>query len=35
VLQPINESDPEGQLRKAAFVGGLQKLGWTEGANVI
>jgi putative tryptophan/tyrosine transport system substrate-binding protein len=35
VLQPINESDPEGQLRKAAFVGGLQKFGWTEAANVM
>jgi putative tryptophan/tyrosine transport system substrate-binding protein len=34
VLQAINESDPEGQLRKAAFVRGLQKSGWTEGANV-
>jgi putative ABC transport system substrate-binding protein len=34
VLQPISESDPEAQLRKAAFVAGLQKLGWTEGANV-
>jgi putative tryptophan/tyrosine transport system substrate-binding protein len=35
VLQPINESDPEGQVRKAAFVRGLQKFGWTEGANVM
>jgi putative tryptophan/tyrosine transport system substrate-binding protein len=35
VLQAINESDPEGQLRKAAFVRGLQKFGWTEGANVM
>jgi putative tryptophan/tyrosine transport system substrate-binding protein len=35
VLQAINESDPEGQLRKAPFVRGLQKLGWTEGANVM
>jgi putative tryptophan/tyrosine transport system substrate-binding protein len=35
VLLPISESDPEGQLRKTAFAGGLQKLGWTEGANVM
>jgi putative tryptophan/tyrosine transport system substrate-binding protein len=33
-LQPGNESDPESQLRKAAFVDGLQKFGWTEGTNV-
>src|SRR3977135_857152 len=35
VLQAINESDPEGQLRKDPFVRGLQKFGWTEGANVM
>jgi putative ABC transport system substrate-binding protein len=35
VLQSINESDPEGQHRVAAFVQGLQKLGWTEGANLV
>src|SRR5258707_851984 len=34
VLQAISETDPEAHLRKAAFVGGLQKLGWTEGTNV-
>ncbi len=34
VLQAISESDPEAHLRKAAFVGGLQKLGWTVGTNV-
>jgi ABC-type uncharacterized transport system substrate-binding protein len=34
VLQAISEGDPEAHLRKAAFVGGLQKLGWTEGTNV-
>src|SRR5215472_4110467 len=34
VLQAVSESDPEAHLRKAAFVGGLQKLGWTEGTNV-
>src|SRR4029450_1520936 len=35
VLQAINESDPQGQLRKAPFVRGLQKFGWTEGANMM
>jgi ABC-type uncharacterized transport system substrate-binding protein len=35
VLQPINESDPEAQRRIAALVQGLQKLGWTEGANLV
>jgi putative tryptophan/tyrosine transport system substrate-binding protein len=35
VLQAVNESDPEGQLRKAPFVRGLQKFGWTDGANVM
>src|SRR6195256_2405897 len=35
VLQPINESDPEAQLRIAAFVGGLKRFGWTEGSNVM
>jgi putative ABC transport system substrate-binding protein len=35
VLQAIGESDPEAQLRKMAFVGGLQKFGWTEGTNVM
>jgi putative ABC transport system substrate-binding protein len=35
VLQPIIDGDPEAQLRKAAFVAGLQKLGWTENANVV
>src|SRR5262249_37944592 len=34
VLQAVGESDPEAQLRRRAFVGNLQKLGWTEGANV-
>jgi hypothetical protein len=32
VLQAIN---PQGQLRKAPFVRGLQKFGWTEGANMM
>jgi putative ABC transport system substrate-binding protein len=35
VLQPIDESDPEGQRRRAAFDRGLQKLGWTEGTNLV
>ena len=26
--------DPEGQARVAAFVDGLQQLGWTDGRNV-
>ena len=34
VLQAVSETDPEAHLRKTAFVGSLQKLGWTEGANV-
>ncbi|HKD62079.1 MAG TPA: hypothetical protein VKB47_16575, partial [Terracidiphilus sp.] len=35
VLQAVGESDPEAQLRRMAFVGALQKFGWTEGTNVI
>jgi putative tryptophan/tyrosine transport system substrate-binding protein len=35
VLQPVSESDPESQLRKAAFVDGLQKFGWKDGTNVL
>jgi putative tryptophan/tyrosine transport system substrate-binding protein len=35
VLQAVSESDPEAQLRKAAFVDGLQKGGWTVGTNVM
>jgi hypothetical protein len=31
VLMGFPESDPEAQLRVAAFREGLQKLGWTEG----
>src|SRR5436305_8239030 len=34
VLQAVSESDREGQRRIAAFVQGLQKLGWTGGANL-
>ena len=29
-----SRSDPEGQARLAAFVEGLQHLGWTDGRNV-
>ena len=35
VLLPIHESDAEGQLRKSAFVQGVQKFGWTDGSNVM
>jgi putative ABC transport system substrate-binding protein len=34
VLLGINESDPDAKARIAAFVEGLQQLGWTHGANV-
>jgi putative ABC transport system substrate-binding protein len=34
VLIPYAADDPEGQARIAAFLQGLQKLGWTEGRNV-
>jgi len=35
VLQPGSESDPESQLRRAAFVDGLLNFGWTEATNVL
>jgi ABC-type uncharacterized transport system substrate-binding protein len=35
VLESCEESDPEQRLLTAAFVGGLQKVGWTAGANVM
>lgn len=35
VLESFEESDPEQRLLTAAFVGGLQKVGWTAGANVM
>jgi putative tryptophan/tyrosine transport system substrate-binding protein len=35
VLESYNESDPQQRLLTAAFIGGLQKLGWTAGANVL
>jgi putative ABC transport system substrate-binding protein len=34
VLIALAESDPEGQLRIAAFRQGLQSLGWMEGHNI-
>src|SRR5215468_6333733 len=34
VLIPYAADDPEGQARIAAFLQGLQQLGWTEGRNV-
>ena len=34
VLMAINTDDPEAQARIAAFVEGLQQLGWTVGKNV-
>jgi putative tryptophan/tyrosine transport system substrate-binding protein len=34
VLIALAESDPEGQLRMAAFRQGLQSLGWMEGRNI-
>jgi putative ABC transport system substrate-binding protein len=35
VLESLEESDPEQRLLTAAFVGGLQKVGWTAGANMM
>src|SRR4051794_34455365 len=34
VLMTTAADDPEGQARLAAFVQGLQQLGWTDGSNV-
>jgi putative ABC transport system substrate-binding protein len=34
VLTPFLADDPEAQARVAAFVQGLQQLGWTDGRNV-
>ncbi len=34
VLMSTRADDPEGQTRIAAFLGGLQQLGWTDGHNV-
>ena len=34
VLMNVAADDPEGQARIAAFLQGLQQLGWTDGRNV-
>ena len=34
VLMSLAADDPEGQARLAAFLQGLQELGWTDGRNV-
>ena len=34
VLMTAAADDPEGQARIAAFLQGLQQLGWTDGRNV-
>ena len=34
VLMPLAADDAEGQARIAAFLDGLQQLGWTDGRNV-
>ena len=34
VLMSTAADDPEGRARIAAFLGGLQQLGWTDGRNV-
>jgi putative tryptophan/tyrosine transport system substrate-binding protein len=34
VLMSFEADEPEAQARKKAFVAGLQKQGWTEGANI-
>src|SRR5690242_3435097 len=33
VLMSTAADDPEGKARFAAFLGGLQQLGWTDGRN--
>ena len=35
VLMALSANDPEGQARVAAFLQGLQELGWSVGRNVI
>ena len=35
MLMPLPANDPEGQVRVAAFLQGLQELGWSVGRNVI
>jgi len=34
MLMAYNANDPQGQIRNAAFLQGLQQLGWTVGQNV-
>jgi len=34
VLMPLSADDPIAQARNAAFLQGLQQLGWTVGQNV-
>ena len=34
VMMGVAADDPDGQARLAAFVQGLQQLGWTDGRNV-
>jgi putative ABC transport system substrate-binding protein len=34
VLTPLEADDPQGQVRNAAFLQGLQESGWTVGRNV-
>jgi putative tryptophan/tyrosine transport system substrate-binding protein len=34
VLSSLTADDPEGQARLAAFLQGLQQLGWSDGRNV-
>ena len=34
VLMPLAVDDPEAKVRLAAFLDGLQQLGWTDGRNV-
>jgi hypothetical protein len=33
VLMSTSADDPEGKARIAAFLGGLQQLGWTDGGS--
>jgi len=34
VLMSLGPDDPDGQARNAAFLQGLQQLGWTDGRNI-
>jgi len=35
LMAALSANDPEGQARVAAFLQGLQELGWSVGRNVI